>query len=159
MPALPGYVYAQNGQNVYVNLFVSGKADLLVNKQHVQLTQQNNYPWDGGLKFIVSPASAATFNLLLRIPGWARNEAMPSDLYTFATPSSQQVTLKVNGKTTPYTVRNGYAAVARKWQKNDVVEMTLPMEVRQVVANPLVKDDLGKVALQRGPVMYCAEWT
>jgi len=158
MPALPGYIYAQNGQNVYVNLFVSGKADLLVNKQKVQLTQQNNYPWDGGLKFTVNPASAANFNLLLRIPGWARNEAMPSNLYTFALPSKQAVTLKVNGKATPYTVRNGYAVVARKWQKNDVVEMTLPMEVRQVVANPLVKDDLGKVALQRGPVMFCAEW-
>lgn len=158
MPALPGYIYAQNGQNVYVNLFVSGKADLLVNKQRVQLTQQNNYPWDGGLKFTVNPTSAANFNLLLRIPGWARNEAMPTNLYTFATPSTQAVALKVNGKTTPYTVRNGYAVVARKWQKNDVVEMTLPMEVRQVMANPLVKDDLGKVALQRGPIVFCAEW-
>jgi hypothetical protein len=157
-PSLPGYVYAQRGNDVFVNLFVSGSTDLLVNKKKVQLTQQNNYPWDGGLKFTVNPASATSFNLRVRIPGWARNEAMPSSLYTFATPSDKQATLKVNGKPQTYTLQDGYAVLTRKWQKNDVVEVTLPMEVRQVVANPLVKDDLGKVALQRGPVIYCAEW-
>ncbi|UOQ68826.1 glycoside hydrolase family 127 protein [Hymenobacter volaticus] len=157
-PSLPGYVYAQKGQNVYVNLFVSGETDLLVNKQKVQLTQQNNYPWDGGLKFTVNPTATTDFNLLVRIPGWARNEAMPSDLYTFATPSKEKVAIKINGKPIPYTVKNGYAMLAKKWRKNDVVDVTLPMEVRQVVANPKVKDDLAKAALQRGPVMYCAEW-
>ena len=159
MPALPGYVYAQKGRSLYANLFVSGKATLTVNKQQVQLTQENNYPWDGGLKFTVDPAkSAADFDLLVRIPGWARNEAMPSTLYTFEQPSAQAATIKINGKATPYALQNGYAVLSRKWHKHDVVEVSLPMEVRRVHANPLVKDDLGKVALQRGPVMYCAEW-
>lgn len=159
MPALPGYVYAERGRALYANLFVSGSADLTVNKQKVRLTQENNYPWDGGLKFTVDPAkSGADFDLLVRIPGWARNEAMPSNLYTFEQPSAQQATIKVNGKPTPYKLQNGYAMLSRKWRKHDVVEVSLPMEVRRVHANPLVKDDLGKVALQRGPVMYCAEW-
>lgn len=159
MPALPGYVYAQKGRSLYANLFVSGKADLTVNKQKVQLTQSTNYPWDGGLKFIVDPAaSAADFDLLVRIPGWARNEAMPSNLYTFEQPSAQQTTIKINGKPVPYQLKNGYAVLSRKWRKHDVIEVSLPMEVRRVHANPLVKDDLGKVALQRGPVIYCAEW-
>jgi DUF1680 family protein len=159
MPALPGYVYAERGRAVYANLFVSGSADLTVNKQKVRLTQENNYPWDGGLKFTVDPkSSAADFDLLVRIPGWARNEAMPSNLYTFEQPSTQQATIKVNGKPTPYKLQDGYAVLSRKWRKHDVVEVSLPMEVRRVHANPLVKDDLGKVALQRGPVMYCAEW-
>ncbi|RZK88710.1 MAG: glycoside hydrolase family 127 protein, partial [Hymenobacter sp.] len=159
MPALPGYVYAQKGRSLYANLFVSGKATLTVNKQQVQLTQENNYPWDGDLKFTVDPAkSAADFDLLVRIPGWARNEAMPSTLYTFEQPSAQAATIKINGKATPYALQNGYAVLSRKWHKHDVVEVSLPMEVRRVHANPLVKDDLGKVALQRGPVMYCAEW-
>ncbi|OUJ75803.1 glycoside hydrolase family 127 protein [Hymenobacter crusticola] len=157
-PSLPGYVYAQKGNDVYVNLFVSGSTDLLVNKKKVQLTQQNNYPWDGGLKFTVNPAATSDFNLLVRIPGWARNEAMPSDLYTFAAPSQEKVAIKINGKPVTYTVQKGYAVLAKKWRKNDVVEVTLPMEVRQVVANSKVKDDLDKVALQRGPVIYCAEW-
>ena len=158
-PALPGYIYGQHERDVYVNLFVSGTADLQVNKQRVQLEQQNNYPWDGGLKFTVNPASTTDFNLLVRIPGWARGEAMPSNLYTFATPSAEKVEVKINGKATPYILRNGYAVLARKWRKGDVVDVTLPMEVRRVVAHARVQDDLGKVALQRGPLMYCAEWT
>jgi DUF1680 family protein len=159
MPALPGYVYAQKGRSLYANLFVSGKADLTVNKHKVQLTQENNYPWDGGLKFTVDPAQAsADFDLLVRIPGWARNEAMPSTLYTFEQPSAQQTAIKVNGKPATYQLQNGYAVLSRKWRKHDVVEVSLPMEIRRVHANPLVKDDRGKVALQRGPVVYCAEW-
>ena len=159
MPALPGYVYAQKGRGLYANLFVSGQANLTVNKQQVQLTQENNYPWDGGLKFTVDPnAPAADFDLLVRIPGWARNEAIPSNLYTFEQPSAQRATIKINGKAVSYPLQNGYAVLSRKWRKHDVVEVTLPMEVRRVHANPLVKDDLGKVALQRGPVIYCAEW-
>jgi DUF1680 family protein len=130
-----------------------------VNKKPVQLVQQNNYPWDGGLKFVVNPAASTDFNLLVRVPGWARGEAMPSNLYAFATPAKSEVVIKINGKPTTYTLRNGYAVLPRKWRKGDVVEMNLPMDVRRVVANPNVKDDLGKVALQRGPLMYCAEWT
>ncbi|WP_426058887.1 glycoside hydrolase family 127 protein [Hymenobacter sp. B1770] len=157
-PSLPGYVYGQNGKDIYVNLFVSGSADLAVQNKPVRLTQANNYPWNGDLKFTVNQASTSDFNLLVRIPGWAREEAIPSDLYRFAQPSSQQVVIKVNGKPVKYTMKNGYAVLARKWKKNDVVDMSLPMETRTVVAHPNVRDNVGKVALQRGPVIYCAEW-
>ncbi|WP_460621755.1 glycoside hydrolase family 127 protein [Hymenobacter tenuis] len=158
MPSLPGYVYAQKGNDVYANLFISGTTDLTLNKKPLRITQQNNYPWQGDLKFTISPAATTDFNLLVRLPGWAQGEAMPSDLYRFATPSAQKVSISVNGKPVTYTTRNGYAVLSRKWRKNDVVEVKLPMEVRQVVASPNVHDNLGKVALQRGPVVYCAEW-
>jgi uncharacterized protein len=159
MPALPGYVYAQRGRALYANLFVNGTADLTINQQRVRLTQQNHYPWHGDLKFTVDPTRAsADFDLLVRIPGWARNEALPSDLYTFAQPSTQRATIRVNGKPVEYKLQNGYAVLSRKWRKHDVVDVTLPMEVRRVHAHPRVTDDLGKVALQRGPVVYCAEW-
>jgi DUF1680 family protein len=158
MPALPGYVYAQKGQEIFVNLFISGQADLMVNKKALRITQENNYPWAGDLKLTLSLAAPTDFNLLVRLPGWARNQAMPSNLYTFATPSSQKISITINGKPTTYSVRDGYAVLPRKWQKNDVVEVKLPMEVRTVVAHPNVQDDRGKVALQRGPVVYCAEW-
>jgi DUF1680 family protein len=157
-PSLPGYVYGQNGKDIYVNLFVSGSADLAVQNKPVRLTQTNNYPWNGDLKFTVNQASTSDFNLLVRIPGWAREEAIPSDLYRFAQPSSQQVVIKVNGKPVKYTMKNGYAVLARKWKKSDVVDVSLPMETRTVVAHPNVRDNVGKVALQRGPVIYCAEW-
>lgn len=158
MPALPGYVYAQRGREVFVNLFVSGTSELTVNKKPLRITQQNNYPWDGGLKFTLSPAAATDFSLLVRIPGWARNEAVPSTLYRFAQSTTQAVSIKVNGQPVAYALRDGYAVLTRKWRKNDVVAVALPMDVRRVQAHPLVKDDLGKVALQRGPVIFCAEW-
>ncbi|ALW84592.1 six-hairpin glycosidase [Hymenobacter sedentarius] len=157
-PALPGYVYGQKDRDIYVNLFVSGSTDLAVKNKAVRLTQQNNYPWSGDLKFTVNQASTSDFNLLVRIPGWARNEAMPSDLYRFAQPSDAKVTVRVNGKAVEYQLKNGYAVLARKWKKDDVVDVRLPMDVRTVVAHPNVRDNVGKVALQRGPVMYCAEW-
>ncbi|GAB2787089.1 hypothetical protein HNQ93_002781 [Hymenobacter luteus] len=158
MPSLPGYVYAQKGNDVYANLFISGTTDLKVNNKAVRITQQHNYPWQGDLKFTVSPAAATDFNMLVRLPGWARNEAIPSDLYRFATPSQEKISITVNGKPVQYTTRQGYAVLPRKWHRGDVVEVKLPMEVRQVVANPKVQDNLGRVALQRGPVVYCAEW-
>ncbi|MBF9238538.1 glycoside hydrolase family 127 protein [Hymenobacter sp. BT683] len=157
-PSLPGYVYGQNGRDIYVNLFVSGSANLAVQNKPVRLTQANNYPWNGDLKFTVDQASTSDFNLLVRIPGWARDEAIPSDLYRFAQPSSAKVVIKVNGKPVAYQLKNGYAVLTRKWKKNDVVDMSLPMETRTVVAHPNVQDNVGKVALQRGPVIYCAEW-
>ncbi|HRH49867.1 MAG TPA: glycoside hydrolase family 127 protein [Panacibacter sp.] len=158
MPSIPGYVYAQKDNNVYVNLFISGNATLNINNKPVDIVQQNNYPWDGALTFNVTPKSPLAFGLLVRIPGWAQNAAMPSDLYSFANKSDKNVTIKINGQAVDYTLQNGYAVLNRTWKKGDVVEVNLPMEVRQVVANENVKDDIGKVSLQRGPLMYCAEW-
>ncbi|HAL82302.1 MAG TPA: six-hairpin glycosidase [Mucilaginibacter sp.] len=158
LPSIPGYIYAQNGNDVYVNLFVSGTGNLTVNSKALKITQQNNYPWEGGLAFTIDPASAMDFNLKIRIPGWAQNQAMPSDLYTYEQASAQKIEIKVNGKPVDYQIVKGYAVISKKWKKNDKVELTLPMDVQRVIANTLVPDDKGKVALQRGPIMYCAEW-
>ncbi|MGN6297917.1 MAG: glycoside hydrolase family 127 protein [Ginsengibacter sp.] len=158
LPSVPGYIYAQKDNEVYVNLFISSSVSMKVQNQEVAITQQNNYPWDGDLKFIINPKKSFAFPMLIRIPGWAQNEAIPSDLYSFKNNSDQKTTIIVNGKETPYEIKNGYAVINRKWKKNDVVEIKLPMEVRRVVANSNVKNDIGKVALQRGPIMYCAEW-
>ena len=151
LPSVPGYVYAQTADAVYVNLFVSGQASLLVNKTPVSITQQNNYPWDGALQFTVSPQKTTAFNLKLRLPGWAQNEAVPSLLYTFTDNSTGKITILVNGQPVDYTMEKGYAMLARTWKKDDVVTMNLPMPVRKVVSSDKVKNDMGKVALQRGP--------
>jgi DUF1680 family protein len=158
IPSLPGYVYAQQEGKVYVNLFMNNAATVSVKGRPVVITQQSNYPWDGDLKFTVAPKSPAAFSLLIRIPGWARGEAIASDLYKFTTATANKVEIKVNGQSQPYTMEKGYAVLQRTWKKGDVVEVTLPMEVQQVVAHEKVKDDVGKVALQRGPLVYCAEW-
>jgi DUF1680 family protein len=83
MPSIPGYIYAQNGKDVFVNLFISGTGDMKVNNKDLKITQQNNYPWDGALAFTVDPASSMELNLKIRIPGWAQNQAIPSDLYSY----------------------------------------------------------------------------
>ncbi len=158
IPSIPGYVYAVKGTTVYANLFINSTATLKVDNTNIELVQQNNYPWDGSLKFTVNPAAPAQFNLAIRIPGWAMNRAMPTDLYSFEDEVKDKPILTINGKTVDYTVEKGYAVIPKKWQKNDVLEFSLPMPVRRVVANEKAKDDIGKVALQRGPLMYCAEW-
>lgn len=159
IPSIPGYAYAQNGENVYVNLFINSNATLDVNKKPVSIVQQNNYPWNGQLKFIVTPKSTAAFSLLIRIPGWAQNQVIPSDLYIFQHTVNTNIGIKVNGRPVAVIMEKGYAVINRTWKKGDVAEVILPMEVRQVKANENVKDDIGKVALQRGPLIYCAEWT
>ncbi len=158
IPSIPGYMYAQKNSDVYVNLFANSTTTIDVNKKSVDLAQQNNYPWDGKLIFTVTSKTPVDFNLLIRIPGWADNKAMPSSLYTFIGNPAKRVEIKINNKPVDFTMESGYAKLSKKWKKGDVVEVNLPMEVRRVVAGAPVKDDLGKVALQRGPLIYCAEW-
>ncbi|MBD1392686.1 glycoside hydrolase family 127 protein [Mucilaginibacter glaciei] len=158
MPSIPGYIYAQNGKDVFINLFISGTGDMKVDNKDLKITQQNNYPWDGGLAFTINPASAVDMNLKIRIPGWAQNQAVPSDLYIYQQNMSQKVIVKLNGKAIDYKMEHGYAVISKKWKKGDKVEINLPMDVQRVIANTNLPDDAGKVALQRGPVMYCAEW-
>lgn len=160
LPSVPGYMYAQNDNDVYVNLFINSKATLTVANKVVDIEQQNNYPWDGDLKFILSPTKGnASFPMKIRIPGWAINQAIASDLYSFQNSSNSNPEILVNDKPFQFVTDKGYAVIDRVWRKGDVVEVKLPMEVRRVIANKILKEDAGKVALQRGPLMYCAEWT
>lgn len=158
MPSIPGYIYAQNGKDVFVNLFISGTGDMKVNNKDLKITQQNNYPWDGALAFTVDPASSMELNLKIRIPGWAQNQAVPSDLYSYQIALNKKVEIKLNGKLVEYQMQNGYAVISKKWEKGDKVEMNLPMDVQRVIATDKLPEDAGKIALQRGPIMYCAEW-
>jgi len=157
LPSLPGYIYAQFKDQVYVNLFVASSTDLKVNNQSVKITQQNNYPWDGNLNFNVDPQEASNFSLKLRLPGWAINEAIPSDLYSYNQKGKAAFTIKVNGKNAKYQIEKGYVTIQKLWKKGDKVEYILPMEVKKVTANAQLKEDAGKIAIQRGPMMFCAE--
>jgi len=158
LPSVPGYVYAQKDDKLFVNLFISSHVSLNIQNKQVEIIQQNNYPWNGDLKFTVNPKSSFAFSMLVRIPGWAKNEAIPSGLYAFKNNSDNKTIITINGKEVAYQIQNGYAVLNRTWKKNDIIKVNLPMEVRRVVANNMVKNDIGKVALQRGPIMYCAEW-
>ena len=158
LPSIPGYVYAQKDNNLYVNLFVNSTSNFTIAGKPVTITQENNYPWNGDLKFTISAKQTPGFGILIRIPGWARNEEIPSDLYAFKIKKDGNVTIMVNGKTAEYTMQNGYAILNRTWKSGDIITVQLPMEVRRVVANEKLTNNIGKIAIQRGPLMYCAEW-
>jgi DUF1680 family protein len=158
VPSVPGYVYACKNRDVYVNLFMSGHATIETTNNKIKLTQQTQYPWQGTVSISVEPEKSDTFAIYVRIPGWARNEPVPSDLYKFHKAMDEQATLNVNGKQVSLSCERGFARIERKWQKGDTIELNLPMPVRRVIAHPNVEADRGKVALQRGPVVFCLEW-
>ncbi|MCW0482462.1 glycoside hydrolase family 127 protein [Gaoshiqia sediminis] len=157
MPSVPGYIYAQTDEKVYVNLFIQSATNLKVTGTSVALAQQTAYPWNGDVKIDVSPEREAAFALHLRIPGWAQNQPVPGNLYRYEGETSSPVTIKVNGEAVDVVNENGYAVLNRSWKKGDVVEYSLPMEIRKVKANELVEENRGKVAIERGPVVYCVE--
>jgi DUF1680 family protein len=161
MAQLPGLVYAQRDRDVYVNLFVGSEAVVDAGGTKVRFTQRTGYPWDGRVTIAVDPEQQADFRLAVRIPGWSRGQAMPSDLYRFADGSrggAEAPTLRVNGTIVALdTLASGYARILRRWKKGDVVQLELPMPVRRVLAHDGVVEDRGKAAIQRGPVVYCLE--
>src|SRR5579872_6460985 len=159
MASVPGYVYAQRGDALWVNLYVGSTADIRMdNGRTVKLVQETRYPWDGRVKMTVGPDRGAAFAINVRIPGWARNEPIASDLYRVADRNAEPVVLKLNGKTVPLKLDKGYVSLNRTWQKGDVIELNLPMPVRRVAANEMVAADRGRVAIERGPIVYAAEW-
>jgi hypothetical protein len=158
LSSVPGYFYAASADKVYVNLFAQGTGKLRAAGTDVEIVQTTEYPWKGEVKIEVKPARAAEFTLAVRIPGWALNRPIPSDLYTYTEAAEGAPVLKVNGETLTVTPDKGYALIRRKWQTGDVVELSLPMPVRRVAANEAVEEDRGRVAVERGPLVYCAEW-
>ena len=158
IPSVPGYIYAVHNSDVYINLFMSNHSDLKVNGKTVELNQSTNYPWTGDVNLEVSPKSKQDFILKIRVPGWVQNEVVPGNLYSYTDKKTLGYTVKVNGKVVTSTIEKGYFSINRTWKKGDKVEVHFDMEARTVKANPAVEADRGKIAVERGPVVYCAEW-
>ncbi|KAA3618923.1 MAG: glycoside hydrolase family 127 protein [Calditrichaeota bacterium] len=157
MPAIPGYIYAQNDQSIFINLFISSNVRMKISGNNVAIQQKSDYPWNGDIEITVDPEKTSEFELKIRIPVWARGNPVPGDLYTFLNEKSEQVTLQINGTDFPLQLNEGYAIVHRKWQKRDRVKLILPMPVQRILAHENVTADRWKMALQRGPVVYCVE--
>ncbi|MDR1783403.1 MAG: glycoside hydrolase family 127 protein [Dysgonamonadaceae bacterium] len=158
IPSVPGYVYAIDKSDVYVNLFMGNTSEIKVNGKKVTLTQTTDYPWDGNVKIDVNPSGKQTFALKIRIPGWVRDEAVPGDLYRFDDDNSLTYNVKVNGEDVKSVLEKGYFTVNRTWEKGDKVELQLDMKPRTVKANSKVEADRGRISVERGPIVYCAEW-
>ena len=158
IPSVPGYVYALKDDELYVNLYMSNTMTQKVKGKEVVLRQETSYPWNGDVDIFIDRNSARTFSLKLRIPGWVRGEVVPGDLYSYADGKTLGYKVTVNGEEVKAGLDKGYFTITRNWKKGDKVSLHLDMEPRIVTANEKVEADRGRIAVERGPVVYCAEW-
>jgi len=158
IPSLPGYLYAVKDNSLYVNLFSGNTATIAVNGKDVTLEQTTQYPWDGDIAIKVLRNKGGQFRMMVRVPGWVRGQVVPSDLYQYADNQTPAYRFTVNGQEVSGELENGYFVIDRKWKKGDVVRVHFDMLPRVVRANYRVADDRGKLAVERGPLVYCAEW-
>ncbi|MBP6909509.1 MAG: glycoside hydrolase family 127 protein [Candidatus Saccharicenans sp.] len=157
LATFPGYIYAHSADEVFINLFVKSRANFAFSQTELEIVQEGRYPWFGSIQIGINPKRVREFTVCLRIPGWAQNRPLPGDLYNYHDSQAGQVVVKLNRKPVPVAVDRGYLRLKRKWKMGDVIEVLFPLEIKRVVANEQVKEDRGKVAVERGPVVYCAE--
>jgi hypothetical protein len=155
--SLGGYIYGQKENKLYVNLFVSSQTSFPLQKNILQLKQETEYPWTGKMKFTVQIPRKEKATIAIRIPGWAMNKAVPGDLYTFLENSNGRPAITINGQSCTYAIDNGYAVIEREWKDGDMLEYVLPMDIRKVRSRGEIKENNARIALQRGPVIYCVE--
>lgn len=141
LPSLPGYVYAHDGSSIYVNLYVAGSGEIPLGDAKIRIRQVTQYPWEGTVQLVVEPAEPRECSIWLRIPGWCEGARVA-----------------VNGRPVALlAIEKGYACLTRTWKAGDRIDLSLPMEIQRIEAHPAVKADRGRVAIQRGPLVYCFE--
>lgn len=158
IPSVPGYVYASRGNDLYVNLYMSNTVRHRLDGGEVELVQRTSYPWSGKVDMEVLSNKCGKFTLRLRIPGWARGEVVPGDLYTYADGKASGYSVSVNGEPVDMPVEDGYVCIVRRWKPGDKLSLEFDMEPRLVRADEAVEADRGRLAVVRGPLVYCAEW-
>ena len=157
IPSLPGYIYAVKDKNIYVNLFLSNKSTLTVGGKKVALSQATEYPWNGDIAVTIDQNAAGQFAMKIRIPGWVKNQVVPSNLYQYTDGKRLGYSITVNGQKVGSVAADGYYVIDRKWKKGDKVQIHFDMEPRTVHANNKVEADRGMISVERGPLVYCAE--
>jgi uncharacterized protein len=157
LPSVAGYAYAVRGADVYVNLFMNNEASLQTEDGELLLAQHTRYPWEGSIELIIHNEKAVKAGLHIRIPGWAMNKPVPSDLFRFVDEQKARPVLKVNGKEAEIKIEKGFAVLDGHWKRGDHITLELVMEDRILVANDQVSAKAGLVAVQYGPLVYCGE--
>ena len=158
LPSLPGYIYATKGNELYVNLYIGNQAEIMLGDQTIKLSQKTNYPWDGKVELNIVSDPNINATIKLRRPGWVNNEVMPGDLYHYIDRKTPLVKISVNGKEIDTVQQDGYIIIAnRNWKQKDKIEIQFTMPVRKVVSHEKVAANRGKMALERGPLVFCAE--
>lgn len=158
IPSVPGYMYAVRDNDVYVNLFADNTSTISVGKGEVVLREETNYPWDGDVRLNVVNNSAGKFCIRIRVPGWVRGQVTPGGLYSYADGLSLKYSVAVNGINVAAELIDGYFVIDRKWKRGDHIDVHFDMKPRIVKADDKVAACHGRIAVERGPLGYCAEW-
>ena len=155
--SLGSYIYATTDRSIYVNLFVGSSTNLSLANGSVNVKMATNYPWDGKINLQIDPVKKSFFGLYLRIPGWMQGKTYTNGLYEYDNFKANNYTIKVNGKEVVTKVESGYLVIEREWKMGDQVTYDLPMQVNRLVSSADLKFDNNRVAIQRGPMVYCVE--
>ncbi len=156
LPSMPGYLYATQGSDLYINLFAGSRAEVETASNRLAVTQQTEYPWEGDVSISIKPERVEEFTVYLRVPGWARGEVLPGGLYSYAEKPGA-VSIEVNGDAVPVELERGFARIRRNWHADDTIRLRLPTEVRRVTSREEVAENSGREAVERGPLVYCVE--
>ena len=157
IPQIQSYIYSLKDTLININLYIGSIAEIDLSGSIIEIHQKTNYPWEGLVEIDVNPSKSMEFSIALRIPGWAQNNPVPSDLYRYMTQNEEKVRLEVNNELVDLVISEGYCIIKQTWKKGDRIRIEFPMPVRRVSANEKVKDCNGMVALERGPIVYCIE--
>ena len=159
LASMPGYMYAQKGEEMYINLYASSETSFRVNEKVLHLSIESEMPWEGKSTITIYVPEEVKGTIKLRIPGWARNKPLPGELYSYLNHIKELTEISVNGSRIPGTVdESGYVSLNRIWEDGDRIEIEFPFTIRKVKAHPKVRADRGKMAVERGPLVYCVEW-
>jgi uncharacterized protein len=157
IPSMPGLIYAVQNETLYVNLYASNKAEADLKNAKIRIEQQTDYPWQGQVIIKIDPEKDERFTLKLRLPGWTQNEVLPGDLYSYTDSVDSKVLITINGIEIKYNTQKGYAAITRMWKRGEKIAVNFPMNIRRVISNEKVKENVNSTALEYGPLVYCVE--
>ncbi len=151
------YIYSKNEDGIWVNLFIANQTAFELAGEKVGIEMKTQFPWDGNVEILVNPTAKKSFTINLRIPGWIDENPVPGKLYSFLEEEKAKFILLVNGEKAAYKKINGYAVLDREWKKGDRITYNLPLEIRMLQSRPEVLANTNRIAIQRGPLVYCVE--
>ena len=157
LPSVPGYLYSTRDDDLYVNLFAGSESEINTATNRLQVTQTTDYPWSGDIEIKIRPERVQEFRVWIRIPGWAQNRPLPSNLYRYADHAPLGFVVRINGEAASGQLRAGFFVISRTWRDGDTISLHLPMEPRIVLSHDNVTANAGLAALERGPLVYCVE--
>lgn len=155
--SLGDYIYAKSTNGIFINLFVGSQVTIPLKTGNVKITMETNYPWDGNILLKIDPVKKSRFPVYLRAPGWAKAETYTNGLYTYSDFIPSAISVLVNGKEFSAVQENGYLVIDREWKSGDEISYQIPMQINRVIAKTELQFNNNRVALQRGPLVYCVE--